>query len=155
MISQFFSKIRITSVSCHCLRFKTKICQTVAGISMTCQFHEFFNLILAGFCNWAKLCDAARAWAAASRIASDSYQLAGRQFLQVRATYMAQMHATTAHFTVLLSIHFWQKFWHFCQIFLPITKLHIYGNWQSILVHYFVQKPKIFLELDFFSLKSI
>ena len=41
--------------------------------------------------------------AAASRIASDSYQLAGRQFLQVRATYMAQMHAT-AHFTVLLNV---------------------------------------------------
>ena len=29
--------------------FIFKICQTVAGISTTSQFHEFFNLIFGGF----------------------------------------------------------------------------------------------------------
>ena len=37
-----FLQIHITSVS-GCLRFTFKICQTVAGTSMTCQFHEFFR----------------------------------------------------------------------------------------------------------------
>ena len=34
-----------------------KVCQTVVGISMTCQFHEFFKFeFLAGFCFLAQLC---------------------------------------------------------------------------------------------------
>ena len=31
------------SANSHNFRFRFKICQTVAGTSMTCQFHEFFR----------------------------------------------------------------------------------------------------------------
>ena len=36
-----FQQIHIVSVSGHCMRFIFMICQTVAGISITSQFHEF------------------------------------------------------------------------------------------------------------------
>ena len=39
----------LISVSGYCMRFIFKICQTVTGISMISQFHEFFNLIFGGF----------------------------------------------------------------------------------------------------------
>ena len=44
-----FLHIQITSVSGHSVHFIYKTCQIVAGTSIMCQFHEFFNLILAGF----------------------------------------------------------------------------------------------------------
>ena len=43
------SAVCIISISGHCKLFIFKICQTVAGISTTGQFHEFFNLIFGGF----------------------------------------------------------------------------------------------------------
>ena len=43
-----FLQIHITSVS-GCLYFKFKICQTVAGTSMSRRFHEFLNLVFGGF----------------------------------------------------------------------------------------------------------
>ena len=42
-------QIHIISVSCNCMSFIFKICQTVAGIGITSQFHEFLNLIFGGF----------------------------------------------------------------------------------------------------------
>ena len=45
-ISRVFSsklrQIHIISISGHCKPFVFKICRTVAGITMMCQFHEFF-----------------------------------------------------------------------------------------------------------------
>ena len=41
------------SVSGHCMHFMFKICQTVADINMSSQFHEFFNQFLAGFVTWS------------------------------------------------------------------------------------------------------
>ena len=58
-----FQQIRITSVPSYCRDFIFKICQTVAGISITSQFHEFFWIsFLAGFCYLAQLW--APAWTA-------------------------------------------------------------------------------------------
>ena len=42
----FFKQV---SVSGHSMSFIFLICQTVAGISMTSQFHELFNIIFGGF----------------------------------------------------------------------------------------------------------
>ena len=44
-----FQQININSVSGHWLPFVLKICQTVAGICMTSQFHEILNNIFGGF----------------------------------------------------------------------------------------------------------
>ena len=41
--------ISVISVSSDGMCFRTKICQTVAGISVTSQFPEFLNLIFGGF----------------------------------------------------------------------------------------------------------
>jgi len=38
-----FQQIHIISVSGHCMCLVLKICQTVAGISKTSAFHEFFG----------------------------------------------------------------------------------------------------------------
>ena len=37
-----------SSVSGDCMHFIFKICWTVTGIRMICQFHEFFNLVFDG-----------------------------------------------------------------------------------------------------------
>ena len=44
--SNEFQQIPIISVSVHCKCLKCKICQTVASISMTSQFHEFLKFVL-------------------------------------------------------------------------------------------------------------
>ena len=41
--------IYIISISGDCKLFIFKICKTVAGVSPTSQFHEFFNLIFGGY----------------------------------------------------------------------------------------------------------
>ena len=38
-----FQQIHLISVSCHCKCCIFKMCQNVAAISITSQFHEFFN----------------------------------------------------------------------------------------------------------------
>jgi len=38
-----FQQIHIITVSGHCMRLVLKICQTVAGMSKTSPFHEFFG----------------------------------------------------------------------------------------------------------------
>ena len=42
-------RFRIISVSGHRIHLISKIRQTVAGISMANQFHEFFNIFVGGF----------------------------------------------------------------------------------------------------------
>ena len=39
----------MTSISGHWMHFVLKKCQTVAGISMTSEFHDFLDLIFGGF----------------------------------------------------------------------------------------------------------
>ena len=46
--SSKFQQIHIMSVSGHFISF-TSLCQTVAGISMISQFHEFRSQIFGGF----------------------------------------------------------------------------------------------------------
>ena len=47
IFSTKFQQIHITSVFGHFMNFLLKMCQTVATISMTNQFHEFLNLLIA------------------------------------------------------------------------------------------------------------
>ena len=53
VISRIFQikiqQIHLISVSGHCKCFIFKMCQNVAAICITSQFHEFLNLILGGF----------------------------------------------------------------------------------------------------------
>ena len=44
-----FQQIHLISVSGHCKCFIFKMCQNVAAIRITSQFHEFLNLIFGGF----------------------------------------------------------------------------------------------------------
>ena len=44
-----FQQIHLSSVSGHFKCFSFKMCQNVAAIRITSQFHEFLNLILGGF----------------------------------------------------------------------------------------------------------
>ena len=44
-----FQQIHLISVSGHCKCFIFKMCQNVAAICITSQFHEFFNFIFGGF----------------------------------------------------------------------------------------------------------
>ena len=44
-----FQQIHLSSVSGHFKCFSLKMCQTVAAIRITSQFHEFFNFIFGGF----------------------------------------------------------------------------------------------------------
>ena len=37
------------SVSGHFMNFILKMCQSVASINVTNQFHDFFNIIVVGF----------------------------------------------------------------------------------------------------------
>ena len=57
MISQIFPikfrRIHLTFISGHWMRFKYEICQTVTVISITSQFHEFFEShFWRDFANW-------------------------------------------------------------------------------------------------------
>ena len=58
-----FQTIHIISISGHCIRYaeNSKFVKTVVGMSMICQFNEFFNLIFGGFfaiCPKCVLCEA-------------------------------------------------------------------------------------------------
>ena len=52
-----FSRFKV-SVSGHWTCFISKVCQTVAGISVISELNEFSNLIFAGFCHLKPLCEA-------------------------------------------------------------------------------------------------
>ena len=43
VFSSKFHQIYLINISGHCIRFTFKSCQTVAGISIATQFHEFFE----------------------------------------------------------------------------------------------------------------
>ena len=43
VFSSNFHQIHLIDVSGHCIRFTFKSCQIVAGISITSQFHDFFE----------------------------------------------------------------------------------------------------------------
>ena len=58
VISRVFQQIHIISVTCHCIPFVFKICQSVADISRIRQLHEFFNLIFVGFFAIWPICEA-------------------------------------------------------------------------------------------------
>ena len=60
-ITSFFKQVPSNSLnrrfwSLHCIRFTFKGCQTVAGISITSQFHDFFESHIWFFCYVAQLC---------------------------------------------------------------------------------------------------
>ena len=55
-------QIHIFSVSCHCMLFIFKICQSVAGRSITTHFHEFYEShFWRSFCYLEPLCVPRRA----------------------------------------------------------------------------------------------
>ena len=51
--------IHSISVSGHGIQFIFKICQTVVGLSVTNQFHDFLNLFHGGFFDTWPNCEAA------------------------------------------------------------------------------------------------